>query len=121
MIVSIKEFQNYTNVITENESLFLSFIFSAQNIISDYLGYNPEKQLLNPQTGILENVNIETEIPEIIKLTIMRIGALLLSESDSNIGVTSKSFSDSGTRTFINTVNYDKYLIQISQYRIIRI
>lgn len=59
-------------------------------------------------------------IPEVIKLTVLRIAALLQTESDSNIGITSKSFADSGTRSFINTVNFDKYLIQISDYRIIR-
>jgi len=118
MIVSIEEFGKYTNVFTDNESLQLSFIFAAQNIVTDYLGYKPEFLLLNPRTGILEDI---TEIPEIIKLTVMRIGAILQTESDSNIGVTSKSFGESGARTFINTTNFDKYLIQISQYRIIRI
>jgi hypothetical protein len=58
-------------------------------------------------------------LPEIIKMTVLRIATLLQSESDSNIGVTSKSFADSGTRTFINTVNFDKYLIQISNYKLI--
>jgi hypothetical protein len=54
-------------------------------------------------------------------MTVLRIAALLLSESDGNIGVQSKSFADSGTRTFINTVNFDKYLIQISIYKILTI
>ena len=60
-------------------------------------------------------------IPEIIKSTILRIAAILQSESDSNIGVTSKSFGDSGNRTFINYTNFDKYLQPISSYRILRI
>jgi hypothetical protein len=54
-----------------------------------------------------------SNIPDIIKLTVLRIAALLQSESDSNIGVTSKSFADSGTRTFVNYTNFDKYLIQL--------
>jgi hypothetical protein len=58
-------------------------------------------------------------LPGIIKLTVLRIAALLQTESDNNIGVTSKSFADSGTRTFVNTVNFDKYLIQISGYKIL--
>jgi hypothetical protein len=58
-------------------------------------------------------------LPEIIKMTVLRIATLLQSESDGNIGVTSKSFADSGTRTFINTVNFDKYLIQISNFKIL--
>jgi hypothetical protein len=57
--------------------------------------------------------------PQIIKLTVLRIAALLQTESDSNIGVTSKSFADSGTRTFVNTVNFDKYLLLISSYKLL--
>jgi hypothetical protein len=70
-------------------------------------------------TAIDDDEENSAYIPEIIKLTVLRIAALLQSESDSNIGVTSKSFADSGTRTFINTVNFDKYLIQISNYKIL--
>jgi hypothetical protein len=58
-------------------------------------------------------------LPGIIKMTVLRIAALLQAESDNNIGVTSKSFADSGTRTFVNTVNFDKYLVQISGYKIL--
>jgi hypothetical protein len=58
-------------------------------------------------------------LPYIIKMTVLRIAALLQSESDGNIGVTSKSFADSGSRTFINSINFDKYLIQISNYKIL--
>jgi hypothetical protein len=58
-------------------------------------------------------------MPKTIYLTIMRIAALLQSESDSNIGVTSKSFADSGTRTFMNFTNFDKYLVQLSAYKLV--
>jgi hypothetical protein len=58
-------------------------------------------------------------LPKIITMTVLRIAALLQTEGDNNIGVTSKSFADSGTRTFVNTVNFDKYLIQISGYKIL--
>jgi hypothetical protein len=60
-------------------------------------------------------------MPTIIKLTVLRIAALLQTESDNNIGVTGVSFGESGSRTFINTVNFDKYLIQISKYALLRI
>lgn len=58
-------------------------------------------------------------VPSIIKMTVLRIAALLQTESDGNIGITSKSFADSGSRTFINTSNFDKYLIQISSFKIL--
>lgn len=58
-------------------------------------------------------------VPEIIKLTALRIAGILQTENNNNIGITSKSFSDSGTRTFVNTTNFDKYLVQISDYRLL--
>lgn len=57
-------------------------------------------------------------IPEIIKLTSLRIAGLLSTEV-GNVGITSKSFQDSGSRTFVNTTNFDKYLLQISRYRLL--
>jgi len=58
--------------------------------------------------------------PEII-LTILRIAALLESESNQNIGVTSKQFADSGARTFVNFTSFQKYLFPISRYRLKRV
>ena len=60
-------------------------------------------------------------IPQVIIMTVLRIAAILMSESDSNIGVTSKSFGDSGGRTFINYTNFDKYLLPLSSYRLLSI
>jgi hypothetical protein len=60
-------------------------------------------------------------MPKIITMTVLRIAAILVSESSNNIGVTSKFFGDSGTRTFINYTNFDKYLTPLSTYRIISI
>jgi hypothetical protein len=60
-------------------------------------------------------------MPRIITITALRIASILLSESDSNIGVTSKSFGDSGGRTFINYTNFDKYLSPLSAYRLLSI
>jgi len=65
--------------------------------------------------------NINNTIPQVILMTILRIATILQSEADSNIGVTSKSFGDSGTRTFINYTDFNKYLSPISEYKLIRI
>jgi len=121
MIITVDKFSAYTGVFTDNVELQESYLLSSQNIVTDYLAYNPEYQLLHHITGELEDINDISEIPEIIQLTIMRIAAILQTESNSNIGVTSKQFGDSGSRTFINTVDFSKYLMQISQYRKIRI
>jgi hypothetical protein len=59
--------------------------------------------------------------PALLKQTALRIAALLFSESDNNIGVTSKSFGDSGSRNFLNYTNFDKYLAPLSRHRLVTI
>ncbi|AFG37633.1 hypothetical protein [Spirochaeta africana] len=61
------------------------------------------------------------DIPGVIQMTVLRIAALMQTEADGNIGITSKQFGDTGSRTFIQTTNYDKYLKILSRYRIMRI
>lgn len=48
-------------------------------------------------------------IPELIKMTTLRIAGLMLQESGGNIGLTGRNFADQ-SRSFINYSNYDKYL-----------
>lgn len=64
------------------------------------------------------NSGFET-VPDLIKLTCLRIAAILQTESDNNIGITSKSFGESGSRTFYNFTNFQKYLLPISKWKII--
>lgn len=71
----------------------------------------------NKNINIIFKAGYKT-IPAIIKLTTLRIAGILQTENNNNIGISSKSFQDSGTRTFVNTTNFDKYLLQISDYRI---
>jgi hypothetical protein len=59
------------------------------------------------------------DMPSIFKQTTLRIAALLATEANDNIGVTSKQFGDSGSRTFINYTNFDKYLLPLSKYKLI--
>lgn len=58
-------------------------------------------------------------VPELIKMSILRIAALLLTEANGNIGITSKSFGDN-SRNFLNFTNFQKYLDPLSAYRIFR-
>jgi hypothetical protein len=53
----------------------------------------------------------------LIKNVVLRIASLMLTETSQNIGITSKSFGDSGTRTFINNTDYSKYLLPIAAYK----
>ena len=58
------------------------------------------------------------DLPQIIKLTVLRIAALLQTESNNNIGISGKSFMD-GSRTFTNFTNFSKYLDACSKYKLI--
>lgn len=58
-------------------------------------------------------------VPDLIKLTCLRIAAILATEADNNIAITSKSFGDSGSRTFYNFTNFNKYLLPISKWKLI--
>lgn len=59
-------------------------------------------------------------MPGIIKLTALRIAGCMSSEADGNIGISSKSFSESGSRVFLNQ-KYDRYLEPIERYRVYEI
>jgi hypothetical protein len=60
-------------------------------------------------------------VPELLRITVLRLAALLNTEAKGNIGVTSKSFGDSGSRTFLNNTDYNRYLLPVSSYCLLRI
>ena len=82
-----------------------------------------DKIILN-QPVISDNIIVtftagfSEDLPQIIKLTVLRIAALLQTESNNNIGISGKSFMD-GSRTFTNFTNFDRYLIACSKYKLI--
>ena len=82
-----------------------------------------DKIILN-QPVISDNIIItftagfSEDLPQIIKLTVLRIAALLQTESNNNIGISGKSFMD-GSRTFTNFTNFSKYLDTCSKYKLI--
>jgi hypothetical protein len=47
----------------------------------------------------------------------MEIATLMQQEEGQNIGINSKSFGESGSRTFLNVVDYTKYLHRLDAYR----
>lgn len=59
-------------------------------------------------------------IPGVMKITALRVGGVLASEQDGNIGISSKSFGETGSRVFINS-RFDRYLEPLENYRIHRI
>lgn len=62
-------------------------------------------------------IALEVVVPDLIRLTCLRIASLLQQEEEGNIGINNKSYGESGSRSFLNVVNYDKYLAQIARYR----
>lgn len=58
-------------------------------------------------------------MPSAIKSAILRIAALKLMESNGNIGLTGKSYSDN-SRSFLNYTNYNKYLTDLWSLRVVR-
>lgn len=179
MIVSLAEFNEYTQNFedsTEASALKESYLLAAEQVVSDYLGYNPLQAVYDEMfSGIgdyklylnarpvkvvcelevehkviplefigthddyiynifgykifVEGINnihcsyiagyTQEEMPEIFKVTIMRIAALMLQEQGGNIGLTGKAMGEN-SRTFINYSNYDKYLQPLESMRVIR-
>ena len=87
--------------------------------------YIDDDKIILKQPVISDNIIItftagfSTDLPQIIKLTVLRIAALLQTESNNNIGISGKSFMD-GSRTFTNFTNFSKYLDVCSKYKLIR-
>lgn len=103
-----------------NDTTFDTNLF---NFKDDYLYFDKYKSafkkgheniLLSFKAGWALN-----SMPSVVKLSILRIATLMLSETNGNIGVTGKSFADN-SRTFINYSNYRKYLQPLDTLRIIR-
>lgn len=57
------------------------------------------------------------EIPNVIKLTALRIAGILKKESNGNIGINSVTDPASGSRTF-QEIRFGKYLSLLAKYRI---
>ena len=90
--------------------------------VEDY--YIDNDKIILKQPVISDNIIVRftagfsEDLPQIIKLTVLRIAALLQTESNNNIGISGKSFID-GSRTFTNFTNFDRYLIACSKYKLI--
>lgn len=107
MIVTVTEFDNFTGNMEDSDAavaLKTMQLKAAQELVENYLRYNPE-----------ENWNADN-MPALIKETILRIASLMLMEAGENIGLTGKSFSDN-SRSFVSYTNYDKYLRPIQNFR----
>ena len=100
----------------------VSEITVDNTLVEDY--YIDDDKIILKQPVISDNIIVKftagfsTDLPAVIKLTVLRIAALLQTESNNNIGISGKSFID-GSRTFTNFTNFDRYLIACSKYKLI--
>lgn len=91
-------------------------------LVEDF--YTDDDKIILKQPVISDNIIVKftagfsEDLPAIIKLTVLRIAAILQTESNNNIGISGKSFLD-GSRTFVNFTNFDRYLIACSKYKLI--
>ena len=92
------------------QSLLAVHIGTAQQIISDYVGFDAEE--------VLSDDAHYTE-PEraIFRTTCLRIATLLQLEGGGNIGVSSVSAEVGAGRSFLNIVDYTSYLKPLSAFR----
>lgn len=172
-IIDLDTFRNYCNYMEEGtDDLCNIYIESAENIVSEYLGYSPivttydeivvgigsdklftkvphidefsyvmeadTEEMLTDLTAneeyiydrnykevfeegkkyrvVYEGGWKKNAIPSDIKMAVLRISSLMLTESSGNIGITSKSNLDQ-SRTFMSYTNYSKYLQPLLPYR----
>ena len=62
----------------------------------------------------------DTNMPYSIKHAALRIAGLMQQEGQNNIGLTGKTIPNEGSRTFYNFTSYNKYLLPISAYKLVR-
>lgn len=107
------EIKNITNVteITIDGTLVENYYIDDDKIIL-------KQPVISDNIIIRFTAGFSTDLPAVIKLTVLRIAALLQTESNNNIGISGKSFMD-GSRTFINYTDFSKYLISCSKYKLI--
>ena len=105
MIVTVSQFNEYTGNFEDTESAvgLKNTISAAQELVSEYLRFDPEQKW-------------GQSVPDLVRLTVLRIGTLMLMEAGENIGVTGKSFADN-SRSFISYTNYSKYLSPLQTFR----
>ena len=105
----------------KNITAVKEIIIDEAPVVDYYIYYNKiilKKPVISDDIIITFTAGFSTDLPAVIKLTVLRIAALLQTESNNNIGISGKSFID-GSRTFTNFTNFDRYLIACSKYKLI--
>ena len=103
----------------DRHPVFLDFI----GINDDYIYEMGRRKIFTEGTNNIHCSYIAgytpAEMPDLIKVAIMRIAALMLQEQGGNIGLTGKSMGEN-SRTYINYSSYEKYLKPLDGLRVIK-
>lgn len=116
MLITVELLERYTGTYKEADEaqnqLDEIYIKSAQAEIIDYLGYNPESKA---------DESVETVVDEFalakMRNVCLEIAALLAMEADNNLGVNTSSDTGGVSRSFLNVVDFSRYLAKLSAYR----
>ena len=118
-IVSKEQFIQFTGITPDDSDVLIDiYIGSATDIINAYLGFNTTD--LSSDNTFYNVEKEEVDIPDIVKLVCLEIASLMQLEENQNIGVNSSNFESGGSRTFLNIVDYTKYLNKLACYRQIK-
>ncbi len=117
MIISAELLCAYTGVSydttdTNMAELYETYCLSAQAEVINYLGYDPEDDEGDDDFEALDEFAQGK-----IKNVILEIAALIAMEAGNNLGVNTSSDGSTVSRSYLNVVDYSKYLDKLSAYR----
>lgn len=108
MLITVDILQKFSGVYPEDDTLQKIYINSAHDEIANYLGFDPETDELWTTSD-----RFKAKVQQVC----FEISTLMQQEESQNIGINSKSFGESGSRSFLNIVDYTQYLKKLSSYR----
>lgn len=110
----LKEFSGVVHA--EGSTLPAEYIEAATEQINNYLGFDVTKA--DGDENPFYDANQEMfNYPSSVKIVAKEIATLLQLEENNNLGINGNNFTESGSRTFLNQVDYTKNLKRISAYR----
>ena len=113
MLVTTELLQKFSGSVPENDTLQKIYIDSAHSEIRAYLGFDPETSDKWDET----KTEYDRVFVSAVQFVCMEIATLMEMEENQNIGINNKSFGDSGSRAFLNVVDYSKYLHRLGIYK----
>ena len=109
-----------TSIVVDREAISLDNVaVSADSDNSNYIEFTDGSIFTAGKRYTVTYTAGWITVPPDIVNAAYRIAGVLYAESDGNIGISSKSFGESGSRVFLNS-SLKKYLDEISSYKIVR-